>query len=290
LDYFRRAIEIDPNYALPYAGLAAALFTQSGSIAPRQIVPQAELEALKAINKDNDLAAAHFALANIKLHYDWDWPEAEKEYKRAIELDPSFASAHSWFAVYLWVMERFDQALAESKRAQELEPTALPIRLGVGRSLTMAGKYDDALRDYQEVLKMFPSALGIHVEIGLIFERKQMYKEALNEYLKVWKGLVPDDSAPLSTLGHLYGKMGRSQEALGALDSLLKLARTRYVSACEIANIQSGLNQKDAAFDSLNRCFDERSWEIIFLKLDPAFAELHGDSRFQALIKKLKLM
>lgn len=290
ISYFNRAIEADPNYALPYAGLADALITQSGSVPPRQVMPQAELAALQAINKDDELAQAHAALASIKLHYDWDWLEAEKEYKRAIELDPSLASAHSWYAVYLWVMERFDDALAEAKRAQTLEPTSLPIRLGVARSFTMARRYDEALTQYHETLKMFPAAAGVHVEIGMVYERQRKYDWALTEYSKLWKGSdLPDDSGPITTMGHLYAKLGRRADALKALDRLKAMSQARYVSPCEIATVQAGLGDKQAAVDSLNRCYDDRSWEIIFLKLDPSFSDLYTQPGFQSIVRKLKL-
>jgi TolB-like protein/Tfp pilus assembly protein PilF len=290
ISYFNRAIDADPNYALPYAGLADALMTQSGSVPPKQVMPQAELAALQAINKDDELAQAHAALASIKLHYDWDWLDAEKEYKRAIELDPSFASAHSWYAVYLWVMERFDEALAEANRALTLEPTSLPIRLGVARSLTMARRYDAALAQYQETLKMFPNAKGVPVEIGMVYERKGMYKRALAEYSRLWTDSnLPDDSGPIATMGHLYAKLGRRADALNALDRLKKMAQSRYVSPCEIATIEAGLADKQGAVDSLTQCYDDRSWEIIFLKLDPAFDDLHGQPGYEALVKKLKL-
>ena len=290
VEYFNKSIELDPNYALPYAGLADALITQSGSAPPKQVMPQAELAAMKAIDKDDELAAAHAALASIKLHYEWDWLQTEKQYKRAIELDPSLAQAHSWYAVYLWVMKRFDEALAESRRAQELEPTSLPIRLGVARSLTMAGRYDEALQQYREVLKMYPSAIGTYVEIGLLYERKGQLQEALAEYTKVWKrSELPDDSGPLTTMGHLYAKLGRRQEALDAVARLQAISQKRYVSPCEIATVQGALGDKDAAFQSLNQCYDDRSWQIIFLQLDPGFAELRSDPRYDALVRKLKI-
>jgi TolB-like protein/Tfp pilus assembly protein PilF len=289
-DYFNRAIDLDPNYALPYAGLADVLITQSGSVPPKQVMPQAELDALKAINKDDELAAAHAALASIKLNYEWDWLQAEKEYKRAIELDPSLASAHSWYAVYLWVMERFDEALSESRRAQELEPTSLPIGLGVARSFTMAGRYDEAMRQYGEVLKMFPTSVRPYVEIGLLKERQGRNQEALAQYSKVLKGAdVPDDVGLLSTLGHLYPKLGRRAEAQAALSRLHALSRQRYVSPCEMAAVEGALGDREAAFGSLDQCYEDRSWEIIFLKLDTGFAELRSDPRYTAMVRKLRL-
>jgi len=289
-DYFNRAIEADPNYALPYAGLADVLTTQSGSVPPKQVMPQAELNALKAINKDDDLAAAHAALASIKLNFEWDWLQAEKEYRRAIELDPSLASAHSWYAVYLWVMERFDEALAESRRAQELEPTSLPIGLGVARSFTMAGRYKEAMRQYTEVLKMFPSSQRPYIEIGLLEERQGRSLEALSRYKKVVKdNALPDDVGLLSTLGHLYAKLDRRSDAQAALSRLRALSHDRYVSPCEMAAIEGALGDKDGAFRSLSYCYDDRSWEIIFLKLDPGFAELRDDPRYAAMVRKLRL-
>src|SRR5260370_16646206 len=172
IDYFKQAIQQDPDYALAYTGLADAYSLQSSSVPPKQAFPEANLAALTAVTKDDSLAEAHAALAFIKLHYDWDCMETEKEYKRAIELNPKYGTAHSMYAVYLMITERFDESLREMKRAQELNPISIPIAIVPARPLYLCGKYDQSIKVYRAALQLDQNSLAAHYGLGLCFEQQ----------------------------------------------------------------------------------------------------------------------
>jgi TolB-like protein/class 3 adenylate cyclase/Tfp pilus assembly protein PilF len=287
IDYFKQAIRKDPDYALAYAGLADAYSLQSSSVPPKEVFPQAEVAALTAVTKDDSLAEAHAALAFIKLHYDWDWIETEKEYKRAIELNPKYGTAHSMYAVYLIAMERFDESYQEMKRAQELDPISIPIALGPARPLYAAGKYDEAIEVYRNVLKMDPNSLAAHYGLGLCYERQGKVSQALAEYLK--GPLFPDDAGAISTQGHAYALEGDRTKAAIALQKLAAMAEKRYVSPCEVATVYAGLDDRDRMFGNLDQCYNQKAWEILFLKTDPMFKPYRNDPRFAVIVKSLNL-
>jgi len=220
--------------------------------------------ALTAVTKDPSLAEAHAALAFTKLHYDWDWTETEKEYKRAIELNPKYGTAHSMFAVYLMITERFDESLQEMKRAQELDPISIPIAIGPARSLYLAGKYNEAIEVYRNALKMDANSLGVHYGLGLCYEQQGKVSEALAEFLK--GPLFPDDSGAISTQGHAYALAGDKPKVAIALQKLAAMSEKRYVSPCEVATVYAGLGDRDRMFGNLDQCYIQKAWEILFLK------------------------
>ncbi len=211
IDYFKQAIQQDPDYALAYTGLADAYSLQSSSVPPKEAFPQAEKAALTAVMKDSNLAEAHAALAFIKFHYDWDWAETEKEYKRAIELNPKYGSAHSMYGVYLMVRERFDDSYQEMKRAMELDPISVPIALGPARPLYLAGKYDQAIEVYRNAFKMAPNSPSAHFGLGLVYEQQGNVSQALAEYAKVVP--FPDDAGAISAQGHAFALAGEKAKA-----------------------------------------------------------------------------
>jgi TolB-like protein/class 3 adenylate cyclase/Tfp pilus assembly protein PilF len=287
IDYFQQAIQRDPDYALAYTGLADAYSLQSSSVAPQEAFPHAELAALKAVNKDDSLAEAHAALAFIKLHFDWDWVETEKEYKRAIELNPKYGTAHSMYAVYLMVRERFDESYEEMKRAQELDPISIPIAMAPARPLYLAGKYDQAIEVYRKALQMAPNSLSAHYGLGLIYEQQGKVSQALAEYLK--GPLFPDDAGAISTQGHAYALAGEKAKAELALKKLSEMAHKRFVSPCDVSTVYAGLGNTEQVFENLQKCYDEKAWQIIFLKTDPVFKPYRNDPRFLTIVKNLKL-
>jgi tetratricopeptide (TPR) repeat protein len=287
IDYFKQAIQQDPDYALAYTGLADAYSLQSSSVPPKEAFPQAEMAALTAVTKDDNLAEAHAALAFIKFHYDWDWMETEKEYKRAIELNPKYGSAHSMYAVYLMAAERFDESYREMKRAQELDPISVPIALGPARPLYLAGKYDEAIEVYRNVFKMAPDSGSAHFGLGLVYEQQGKVRQALAEYSKVVP--FPDDSGAVGAQGHTFALAGERAKAEQALRKLSEMARTRYVSPCDVATVYAGLRNTELVFENLQKCYDDRAWQIIFLKTDPVFKPYRNDQRFGTIVKELKL-
>ncbi len=287
IDYFNQAIQLDPGYALAYTGLADAYSFRSSSIPPKEAFPQAELAALKAVTKDENLAEAHAALAFIKLHFDWDWIATEKEYKRAIELNPKYGTAHSMYAVYLMVRERLYESYQEMKRAQELDPISINFATAPARPLYLAGKYDQAIEVYRTALQMDPNSLPVHYGLGLCYEQQGKVREALAEYLK--GPLFPDDAGAISTQGHAYALAGDKPKVATALQKLTAMAERRYVSPCEVAGVYAGTGDRDLMFKNLDQCYYQRAWEIIFLKVDPVFKPYKDDPRFGVIIKKLNL-
>jgi TolB-like protein/class 3 adenylate cyclase/Flp pilus assembly protein TadD len=287
IDYFQQAIRQDPDYALAYAGLADAFSLQSSSVPPKEVFPQAEVAALTAVTKDDSLAEAHAALAFIKLHYDWNWIETEKEYKRAIELNPKYGTAHSMYAVYLMITERFDESLREMKRAQQLDPISIPIAMGPARPLYLAGKYDQAINVYRATLKLDQNSLAAHYGLGLCFEQQGKVSQAIAEYLK--GPLFPDDAGAISTQGHAYALAGDKAKVAIALQKLAAMSEKRYVSPCEVATVYAGLGDRDRMFGNLDQCYNQKAWEILFLKTDPVFKPYRNDPRFAVIVKNLNL-
>jgi TolB-like protein/tetratricopeptide (TPR) repeat protein/class 3 adenylate cyclase len=287
IDYFQQAIQQDPGYALAYAGLADAYSLRSSSVAPKQVFQLAENAALKAVMKDGSLAEAHAALAFIKLHYDWDWVETEKEYKRAIELNPKYGSAHSMYAVYLMVRGRFEESFQEMTRAQKLDPISIPIATAPARPLYLAGKYEEAIDVYRKALEMDQNSLPARYGLGLVYEQQGKIHEALAEYLK--GPLFPDDAGAISTQGHAYALAGDNAKVAIALQKLKQMAQKRYVSPCEIATVYAGMGDRERMFENLDQCYNQRAWEIIFLNVDPVFKSYRNDPRFLTIVKNLKL-
>jgi TolB-like protein/tetratricopeptide (TPR) repeat protein/class 3 adenylate cyclase len=287
IDFFNQAIQKDPDYALAYTGLADTYSLQSSSVPPKEAFPQAEIAALKAVWKDDNLAEAHAALAFIRFNYTWDWLETEKEYKRAIELDPKYGTAHSMYAEYLTVRERFDESYQEMKRAQELDPISVPISVGPAHPLYLAGKYDQAVQVYLTALKMDPKSLTVHYGLGLCYEQQGKVAQALAEYLK--GPLFPDNAGAISTQGHAYALAGEKAKADLALRKLSEMARKRYVSPCDFSTVYAGLGNTERVFEYLQKCYDDRAWQIIFLKTDPVFKAYRKDPRFITIVRNLKL-
>jgi len=287
IDNFNQAIQQDPDYALAYTGLADSYSLLSSSIPPKEAFPQAKVAALTAVTKDSSLAEAHAALAFIKLHYDWDWMETEKEYKRAIELNPKYGTAHSMYAVYLMVTERFDESLQQMKRAQELDPISVPIAMGPARPLYLAGKYGQAIDVYLKALQMAPNSLAVHYGLGLCYEQQGKVAQALAEYLK--GPLFPDDAGAVSTQGHAYALAGDKAKAELALRKLSEMTHKRHVSPCDFSTVYAGLGNTERVFEYLQKCYDDRAWQILFLKTDPVFKPYRNDPRFATIVKNLKL-
>jgi len=210
IEYFEQAIEKDPNYAMAYVGLADCylVLPDYSSISKKEVNPKAKAAALKALEIDNNLGKAHASLANIK-NDNWDWEGAEKEYKRAIELDPGYATAHHWYALYLMYMARFDEAIEEIKRALELDPFSLVINRNVGQVYCYARQYGQAIEALKRTIEMDPNFAYAHSVLGMAYSQKSMYEEALAEFQKEkdpsWKALT-------------YVRMGRIGEAQDVLE------------------------------------------------------------------------
>ncbi len=292
IEYFEQAIEKDQKYALAYAGLADCynLLGAYSVLPPKESVPRAKTAAAKALTIDNTLAEAHEALAHVRMLYDWNWSDAERDFKQAIELNANYATARQRYAIYLTAMGRFDEAIVEIKRAKELDPISLIINTDVGLMFYLKRQYDEAIEQYLKTLEIDSSFSVAHFALGLAYEQKDQFPEAIAEFQKAIT-LSGGSTIMLAALGHAYAVAGKRAEAEKVFTELKALSKRRYVSPYSIATIYVGLGEKEQAFIWLQKAFEERSiWQIhLHLKVDPRLDSLHSDPRFTALLKKIGL-
>ncbi|HAF15835.1 MAG TPA: hypothetical protein DCK99_19505 [Blastocatellia bacterium] len=281
VEYFEQAIQIDPNYALAYAGIAHSYtaLRARGYVPPLEGAQKMKEAVTKALEMDDNLAEAHTAMGTYKIT-EFDWPGAEREFKRAIELDPNYPTAHLWYGFFLEGMGRQDENIAERKRALELDPLNFEINASLGSAYFHAGQYDKAIEQESKALELNPNFQAAHQYVGQIYLTKGMYVEAISEFQKAWnKG----------SLGHAYGVSGRRAEAQKTLAELIETSKHRYISPLDIARIYAGLDEKDQAFQWLEKAYQERVTYLMLLKVDEDFSSLHSDPRFQNLLQRVGL-
>jgi len=292
IEYFQQAIAKDPTYALAYSGLADCyiLLPVYGLLPPNEAYPRAREAALKALEIDDTLAEAHTSLARVKAEYDWDWSGGERDFQRAIEFNPSYATAHQWYGDVLETMGRPEKAVAEYKRALELDPLSLIMNRGLGQALIYVRQYDQAIEPLQKTLELDPYFPGTHRFLGRAYLQKSMYKEGIAE---MEKEMVVSPGFPwnLSMLGYAYAVAGRRAEAQKVLDKLNELSKQEYLPAGCTARIYSGLGEKDKAFKWLEKAYEERSIGLggMAIKVDPLWDPLRSDPRFADLLRRMNL-
>ncbi|MFQ5651044.1 MAG: protein kinase [bacterium] len=289
--YCEQAIAKDPDYALAFAGLADCLILLGfqGFLSPQQAMPKARAAAKRAVDIDDSLAEAHTSLACVKAAYDWDWTGSEKEFRRALELKPNSATAHHWYAIwYLLPRAEFRKCLAELRKAQELDPLSLILNTGLGWRLYFTQHFDPAIAELKKTIEMDDGFVVAHDLLGQCYLQKGLVKQAL---AAVQKAVALSSSRPLSlgTLGHAYAIAGNKNDAIKVLHKLEKLSRQKYISAYDIALIYTGLNDQDLAFKWLEKAGEERTGWLCFLNIEPRFAGLRSDPRFDTLIRKVGL-
>jgi serine/threonine protein kinase/tetratricopeptide (TPR) repeat protein len=280
LDYFQQAIEKDPGYAEAYTALAFTHLSMGGGLVPPQeALQKAKPAVAKALELDDNLAEAHAVLGWIKAGYEWDWAGAEREYKRAIELNPSSQMAHDGYSYYLAWLGRFDEAIAEAKRAFELQPLS---RIGLAAAYAFARRYDDSIREAQRELELFPANPAAHLWLGGGYLFKGRNAEAISECQKL-RELEPGVSTAWVS-ATAYAFAGRKSEAHKELKEYLNAP---YVDPWMVAGIYAGLGEKDKAIEWLERAYKDRSPNITLLKVDPWFDSLRSDPRFQDLLRRM---
>jgi serine/threonine-protein kinase len=291
LKYFRQAIERDPSYALAHAGIADCydLLGFYGHMAPKEAFPKAKAAAEKALQIDEGLAEAHTSLAGASEFYDWDWPTAEKEYKRAIQLNPNHATAHHWYAEYLSHMGRHEESMAEAKRALELAPLSLIINTLLGLMLYETRQYDRAVEQLQKTLEMDPGFIVARFFLAPAYAERGMYDQAVAEAEKTMDLSGGNDPLMLALLGAMYSYSGKRDEAKRVLADLDRVSKQKYVSAFHLALIHMGLGEKDQAFACLERAYEERDHWLESIKVHPMLDSLRSDPRFTELLKKMRL-
>jgi serine/threonine-protein kinase len=290
IEYFKQAIEKDQLYALSYAGLADCydVLGWYSHLSPNEAFPRARVAAMKALEIDDTLAEAHASLAAFYLWHDWDWEAAEREFKRAINLNPGYATAHHWYADCLTVVDRSNEAIAEMKRAQELDPLSLIISTDVAKEFLYARKYDQAIQQCRKTLELDPNFYRVYKYLGLAYAKKSMFEEAITVFQKA-KDLSAGHPAILGSLGYAYALSGRKREAQKMLNELEKKSKQQYISSIYFSTIYIGLGEKDRAFEWLEKAYNERSVWLIYIHRSPIYDRIRSDPRYTDLLKKMDL-
>jgi serine/threonine protein kinase/Flp pilus assembly protein TadD len=288
IEYFQRTTEQDPNYASGFAGLASAYANLSTNYrAPREVMPQAKAAALRALELDQNLAEAHTWLGFVSINFDWDAVTAEKELKRATELNPSYADAHAIYAWCLSGMGRHEQAIAEAKRAMELDPFS---RLTYGDPswvLLMARRYDRALLESQTVVERQPDFGYARAVLGLSYAENSRYAEAVTEAQSATR--LDDSPFMLALLAQVHALSGNKSQAMRLLEDLEQLTKKRYVCSYEVATAYVLLGEKARAFRWFDKAVEDRSDCMVVLAVDPRLDSLRSDPRFQDLLRRVGL-
>ena len=288
IDFFNQAIEKDPNYALAHVALAESyvLLFEYGESTPQEAYSKARTAATKALTIDDKLTEAYTTLAYIKSDYDWDFAGAEKEYRRAIELNPNYAIARHWYGEYLALMGRSTESIAEMRLAMELEPLSLSINKEMGTNLYFARQYDQAAEQLKKTVDLDSSFVPAHIYLGFVYREKKLYQEALAEFQKALS-LDPENSIVRSHLGHIYTVLGRRDEANEVIKQLKELSKRRPIALTGIALIYAGRGEKDQAFEWLDKAYDQRDGYLPYLKVDPVWDSLRSDQRLAELLRRV---
>ncbi len=285
--YFQQAIEIDPDYALAYAGLAEAYNLQAGAAIPREeAIPRARAAAKRALEIDDTLGEAHASLAIIRVLRDWDWVGAEQEFKRALELNPNDPNAHHWYMHYLIWMGRTRDSLDTSQRALELDPLSPTMNSQLGEYYVFTRQYDRAIAQFRKTQTMDPNFFPMYRFFGRAYLGKGMYREAI-AVLQDAVTLSGGDPDRVADLGYAYAVAGKRREALKVLDELKERSKHMNVPPFSIAVVYAGLGDEDQALEWLGKAHQERSWWMVTLNEFHAFDNLRSDSRFQELVRRM---
>lgn len=290
ISYYEDAIIQDPNYALAYAGLADSYATLGilDNVPAQEMMPKARSAAMKALELDDGLAEAHAALAYVKHRFEWDLAGAEREFKRAIELNPKYPTAHQWFGWYLISLSKFDDALAEFQRAQQLDPLSLYTNLTLGASYFHARDYDKAAVQYQRVIDMNSDFWLAHWWLAQTYAQQQRYDDAITELQKVVK-IRGGNLTQFPVAGYIYAVAGKKAEARRVLEELQRGAKDRYLSPYGMATIYAGLGENDKAFDWLQRDLKEHGSGMVFINVDQRLDNIRSDPRFAQLVREVGL-
>jgi TolB-like protein/Tfp pilus assembly protein PilF len=299
VEYFEQAIEKDPNYAPAYAELALSygLLPYFSPLPSKEAAPKARKMALKALEIDETLAEAHTALGFIKTGsgYDWDWEGAEREYKRAIELNPGYATAHRWYSFNLLLRARLDEAIKEIEQALELDPLSVVLNQNLGVVCRFAKQFDRAIEVLKRTIEMDPSTMYAHHELGAAYFGKSMYEEALIEFQRETEISGGAHAWAEVYTGWIYVEMGKPDEAQKVLDKLLERSKTEYVSPYTLAYFHFVLGKNDEGFELLNKAYEEHDPRLCWLKVGlefergSEFDSVRSDPRYTALLKKMNL-
>jgi tetratricopeptide (TPR) repeat protein len=288
IEFFEQAIELDPQFALAWAGLADSYLLGASSLSPQEAMPKAKAAVLTALRLDDNLGEAHTSLARILMSFDWDWAGAEQAFRRALELNPNYATTRQWYANYLLATGRADQALAEIRRACELEPCSLILNCALGWVYNMSGQYDRAVEQYRQTLEMDPHFVMAQREIAFVYQQQGRYQEAL---AAIDQAINDGGENPiaLAVRGRILAAAGEVEAARRVIVLLGEWQQRAYVPPMLISVIYAALGEKDEAFDWLWRACEDRSSPLVWLKVDPWLDSLRADPRFAELLRRVGL-
>jgi TolB-like protein/DNA-binding winged helix-turn-helix (wHTH) protein/Tfp pilus assembly protein PilF len=285
IQYFKQAIKIDPNFALGYAGLADGYSEQADRVLSSiEAFRLSKDAAVKALQLDPNLAEAHVSLANLLAFHDWKWTEAEREYKRALILKPTYEEAHHSYSHYLMAAGRHDEAIAESKRLLELDPLSSHMNAHMGLAYMIAGRLDESIAQLLKTTQLDPTYIRGYLFLGAAYQEKQRYSEAIETFRKA-VSLKGNTAEGLTALAHGLIAGGRKTEGVQILRDLETRSKREYVSSLALAELYLALGEQEKALDFLERAYNERSYEMPYLKVDPAFKALHHHPRFEKLVR-----
>lgn len=291
VEYFQAAISKDPTYAQAYAGLADSylLLGGYGFEDQKDVMPRAKAAALKALAIDDRLADAYTSLGLIAEQYEWNWAEAEQDFRSAIELNPNYSVAHHWYGDgYLAAVGKTDEAIAELRKAHELDPLSLVIATDLAKRLCFAGNYDEGIEQFRRILEIDPNYVLAHYYLSQAYELKGAYPEAIAEAKKI----KPPDDIPyeMGQLGHIYALVGRRHEALEIVHQLERISKQKHINPYYISNIYIALGEKDLVFLWLERAYQQHSSTMTGLKTDPVYSDaIRSDPRFNDLMRRVGL-
>jgi serine/threonine protein kinase/tetratricopeptide (TPR) repeat protein len=290
IEYFQQAVEIDPRYALAYTGLADSyvLLGWNSYLPPAEAFPNGKAAAQTALQIDPDLAEAHTSLAALLWLHDWQWEQAQREFKRSLELGPTYATGNHWYAEYVMTMGRHEDVMARMKNGQELDPLSLIINVAVGWALYFARRYDEAIEQLRRTVELDPNYPVTYWILGLVLRKTGRYELAI---IEGEKGVKLSGGSPMmrAALAHTLGAARRSLEAGQILEDLTILANQKYVAPYFFAGIHVGLGENDRALEYLEKAYEEHSNWLIYLHIDPSMDELRDDPRFQDLLRRVGL-
>jgi TolB-like protein/Flp pilus assembly protein TadD len=286
--YTRRAIDKQPDFALAYARLALYYFQFSftGPLAPKEFMPEAEAAARKSIDLDDNLAEGHAVLAHVLRRFKWDWPGSEREYLRALALNPNYADGHRMFSVFLSATGRLDEGISQAVRARDLDPFSGQAMSNLGQAYLAAGQYERAVAEFQKGLDKQRNRGRLHRALGLTYVQMGRLKDGVAQ-LETAVNLTPDNVRFRGDLAYAYAMSGRTTEARNILNELQRLASTQYVPSSTIARIYAGLDDKREALAWLQRACEERDGDLVDPGADVGFATLQSDPRYHSIFTRV---
>jgi tetratricopeptide (TPR) repeat protein len=290
IEYFQQAIGKDRNYALAYTGVTDSYVLLGwNSYLPSEVAfPKGKVAAITALRLDPNLAEAHTSWAALLWLHDWQWEEAQTEFKRSLELAPTYPTANHWYAEFLMTMGRHEEAIARIRNGQELDSLSLIINVAVGWSLYFAHRYDEALEQLRRTVDLDPNYPVTYWILGLVLRKMGRHELAIAEGEKSVK-LSGGSPLMRATLAHTFASAGRTTEALQLLDELTTLAKQKYVPPYFIAGIHVGLGDNDRAIEYLEKSWEEHSHWLLYLHMGPGMEALQDDPRFQDLLRRIGL-